>query len=214
MRYSTALFDMDGTLLDTAADIYDMVNHVLQKHGFPAVSQETVVAATGNGAAMLLAACLPEGKDTPDFDGILQEYKDYYAAHPGSKTTLYPGVAELLRELQMRGVKVAIVSNKPDAAAKTLGVQLFPGVPVLGERAGVPRKPAADMIRTMLKQLGADGADAVYIGDSEVDAQTARNAQLDFIGVAWGFRGREKLQKAAPEAAVVDTWKELLEIVG
>lgn len=201
MKYKTFLFDMDGTVLDTIADLRDAVNHTLQSYGFPACDMQRVKDATGNGAKELIAYCLPQGKETPDFETIFAEYKAYYAAHTCIKTKPYEGIAELMAELQANGCKVAIVSNKPDGAVKDLAARFFPGIPAFGE-AGLPRKPAPDMVYHALKVLGADKETAVYVGDSEVDVATAKNAGIDLIAVSWGFRGHEHLAQCGADTIV------------
>lgn len=197
--YRTYLFDMDGTVLDTAGDLCDAVNHTLRARGYPERTVEQVIAATGNGAARLMAESLPEGENTPDFAAILAAYKTYYEAHNCVRTGPYPGMAQLLADLQRRGVRVAIVSNKPHPAAALLGQRFFPGIPVVGESPERRRKPAPDMVDYALTLLGADKAGAVYVGDSEVDAATAKNAGLPLIAVTWGFRSAEALRRLGVE---------------
>ena len=193
--YQTYLFDMDGTVLDTAGDLCDAVNHTLRAWGYPPRTRQQIIDATGNGAARLIAASLPKGEATADFEKILADYKAYYQAHNCVRTAPYPGIPELLSALLRRGAKVAIVSNKPHGAAAALGQRFFPGVPVWGESAERARKPAPDMVRHALAALDADAATAVYVGDSEVDVATARNAGLPLIAVAWGFRSADTLRQ-------------------
>ena len=209
MGYATYLFDMDGTLLDTLADLTAAVNHTLEQHGYPRRTIEQVRKGLGNGAAKLVAAMLPQGEETPGFADIMRDYRAWYQAHACVETCPYPGVPEMLERLRQRGCKVAIVSNKPHGAACELAERFFPGVPTFGERPETPRKPAPDMVFHALAALGAGKENAVYVGDSEVDVQTARNAGLPVIGVAWGFRGREALAAAGAET-IVDTAAELL----
>ena len=209
MGYATYLFDMDGTLLDTLADLTAAVNHTLEQHGYPRRTIEQVRKSLGNGAAKLVAAMLPQGEETPGFADIMRDYRAWYQAHACVETCPYPGVPEMLKRLRQRGCKVAIVSNKPHGAACELAERFFPGVPTFGERPETPRKPAPDMVFHALAALGAGKENAVYVGDSEVDVQTARNAGLPVIGVAWGFRGREALAAAGAET-IVDTAAELL----
>lgn len=209
MGYATYLFDMDGTLLDTLADLTAAVNHTLEQYGYPRRTIEQVRKGLGNGAAKLVAAMLPQGEETPGFADIMRDYRAWYQAHACVETCPYPGVPEMLKRLRQRGCKVAIVSNKPHGAACELAERFFPGVPTFGERPETPRKPAPDMVFHALAALGAGKENAVYVGDSEVDVQTARNAGLPVIGVAWGFRGREVLAAAGAET-IVDTAAELL----
>lgn len=209
MGYATYLFDMDGTLLDTLADLTAAVNHTLARYGYPRRTIEQVRKGLGNGAVKLMAAMLPQGEETPGFADIMRDYRAWYQAHACVETCPYPGVPEMLKRLRQRGCKVAIVSNKPHGAACELAERFFPGVPTFGERPETPRKPAPDMVFHALAALGAGKENAVYVGDSEVDVQTARNAGLPVIGVAWGFRGREALAAAGAET-IVDTAAELL----
>ena len=209
MGYATYLFDMDGTLLNTLADLTAAVNHTLEQYGYPRRTIEQVRKGLGNGAVKLMAAMLPQGEETPGFADIMRDYRAWYQAHACVETCPYPGVPEMLERLRQRGCKVAIVSNKPHGAACELAERFFPGVPTFGERPETPRKPAPDMVFHALAALGAGKENAVYVGDSEVDVQTARNAGLPVIGVAWGFRGREALAAAGAET-IVDTAAELL----
>lgn len=211
MTYKTCLFDMDGTVLDTIADLRDAVNHTLALYGCPACDTQRVRDATGNGARDLIAHCLPQGEETPDFEAIFSAYKSYYAAHSCIKTAPYEGITALLQELREDGCKVAIVSNKPDGAVKELAARFFPGIPAFGE-AGLPRKPAPDMVYHALDVLGADRANAAYIGDSEVDVATAKNAGLELIAVSWGFRSRAHLVQSGA-VTIVDSVAELREKV-
>ena len=209
MIYNTYLFDMDGTLLDTLADLTAAVNHTLEQYGYPRRTIEQVRKGLGTGAVKLMAAMLPQGEETPGFADIMRDYRAWYQAHTCVETCPYPGVPEMLERLRQRGCKVAIVSNKPHGAACELAERFFPGVPTFGESPETPRKPAPDMVFHALTALGAGKEGAVYVGDSEVDVQTARNAGLPVIGVAWGFRGREALAAAGAET-IVDTAAELL----
>ena len=209
MGYATYLFDMDGTLLNTLADLTAAVNHTLEQYGYPRRTIEQVRKGLGNGAVKLMAAMLPQGEETPGFADIMRDYRAWYQAHACVETCPYPGVPEMLERLRQRGCKVAIVSNKPHGAACELAERFFPGVPTFGERPETPRKPAPDMVFHALAALGTGKEGTVYVGDSEVDVQTARNAGLPVIGVAWGFRGREALAAAGAET-IVDTAAELL----
>ena len=208
MTYKTYLFDMDGTLLDTLDDLTAAVNHTMAQYGYPRRTREEVRQGLGNGAVKLIAALLPEGEDTPDFDAIMRDYKAWYQAHTCVLTRPYPGVPELLEHLTRQGCRVAIVSNKPHGAACELAEKFFPGVPTFGESPATPRKPAPDMVFHALASLGAEKDTAVYVGDSEVDVQTARNAGLPLIAVSWGFRGRKALAEAGA-ATIVDAAAEI-----
>lgn len=207
--YTTYLFDLDGTLLDTVQDLTDAVNYIVTKYGYPSCSREQVMAATGNGARELINGCLPNEEATAEFDKILEEFKVYYEAHSCIKTAPYEGMLSLLEKLQAGGCKVGIVSNKPHGAVQELAAKFFPGLPAFGERAGIARKPAPDMVFAALEELGVTAEGAVYIGDSEVDVATAKNAHMPLIAVSWGFRGRELLEQCGA-VQIADTWEEVL----
>ena len=164
-------------------------------------------------ATVSMAAMLPEGEATPGFSDIMRDYKSWYQAHTCVETRPYPGITALLAALRQQGCQIAIVSNKPHTAACERAERFFPGVPTFGESSETPRKPAPDMVFHALTALGAEKDAAVYVGDSEVDVQTARNAGLPLIAVSWGFRGREALAAAGAET-IVDTAAELLAVNG
>lgn len=207
--YTTYLFDLDGTLLDTAQDLTDAVNYIITKYGYNVCSYQQVVDATGNGARELIAGCLPEGVAAAEFDKILEEYKDYYEAHSCIKTAPYEGILPLLETLKKRGCKVGIVSNKPHGAVVELAAKFFPGIPAFGERSGIPRKPAPDMVYAALTELSAEKEGAVYVGDSEVDVATAKSAAMPLIAVSWGFRNRELLESCGA-VQIADMVEEVL----
>ena len=187
------LFDLDGTLLDTIEDLTDAVNYALRYHGYPTRTLEEVCSFVGNGAAKLLALAVPEGVDSAP---VLATYQAYYRTHCQIKTGPYPGVLKAIAELR-KTYPVAIVSNKPDAATKTLCAQYFGDVPARGEAPGCPRKPAPDMLLQTMQTLGVEKA--IYVGDSEVDVVTARNAGMPCISVTWGFRTRQELLEAGAQ---------------
>ena len=207
--YTTYLFDLDGTLLDTAQDLTDAVNYTMTKYGYPACTRQQVVDATGNGARELIGGCLPEGEATAGFEEILEEFRTYYEAHSCIKTAPYDGIMPLLETLKDKGCKVGIVSNKPHGAVQELAAKFFPDIPAFGERAGIPRKPAPDMVYAALTELGAEKEGAVYVGDSEVDVATAKNAAMPLIAVSWGFRSRELLESCGA-VQIADTVEEVL----
>lgn len=219
MNYTTAVFDMDGTVLNTLGDLTDSMNHALAAAGhrhdyteddvrqfFGSGVTVAVIRALAREAGTAMADLEQVGTDhdavTPSVDAeevkkIQDIYTPYYAAHCDRKTGPYDGILEVLKRLRAAGVKTAVVSNKPDIAVQKLVDDLFTGMFDLsvGEMDGVRRKPAPDMTEKALRDLGtADKKDAVYIGDSEIDMQTAENSGLDCISVDWGFRGRTFLE--------------------
>ena len=187
------LFDLDGTLLDTLEDLADAVNFTMDHYGYPRRSLEEVRRFVGNGARRLIALAVPEGADA---EAAFQTFKAYYDAHCRIKTRPYPGIPQTLAELAAE-YPVAIVSNKPDSAVKSLCADYFPGIYALGESPECPRKPAPDMVRKAMESIGVDRC--VYVGDSEVDVLTAQNAGVPCLSVLWGFRDREEIRAAGGE---------------
>ena len=185
------LFDLDGTLLNTLEDLLDATNAALRHFGRPQRTLQELRSFVGNGARNQLRLSLSGREDDPDLDAALEWYKAYYAEHCQIKTAPYPGVPELLERLKGEW-PMAIVSNKPDVAVKTLCAQHFPGIYALGEAPDCPRKPAPDMVFKAMKAIGVEKC--IYVGDSEVDIRTAKNAGVPCISVLWGFRDREVLE--------------------
>ena len=184
------LFDLDGTLLNTLEDLLDATNAALGHFGRPRRTLAELRAFVGNGARNQIRLSLSGRDDDPDLDRVLEWYKEYYGAHCQIKTAPYQGVLEALAELPY---PIAIVSNKPDAAVKTLCAQYFPGIFALGESAACPRKPAPDMVYQAMRAIGVEKC--IYVGDSEVDIRTANNAGVPCVSVLWGFRDREVLEE-------------------
>lgn len=187
------LFDLDGTLLDTLQDLADSVNHALRTHGYPELTLLEIRRFIGNGAASLIAQSVPDGVDSQP---VLDTFRPYYQAHSQVKTAPYPGILDALEKIREK-YPVAIVSNKPDPAVKTLCAHFFPGIFALGEVAGCPRKPAPDMLYKTMNTLQIDRF--VYVGDSEGDVTTAHNAGAKCISVLWGFRDEEELHAAGAD---------------
>ena len=198
MRYEAILFDMDGTVLYTLEDLHDAINAALAHFGMPALTLEQVRAYVGNGSARLVELAVPEGTTEEKRQAVLDWYKPYYDAHCNVKTRPYDGIPELMRQLRAAGLRLVIISNKPDSAVRLLAEDHFPGLLDLavGETARVRRKPWPDMIEVSAARLGLDKSRCLYVGDSEVDVLTARNAGIDCASVCWGFRSREQLLEA------------------
>ena len=213
-KFDTVVFDMDGTLLNTLEDLHDAMNHILKKYGYPEKSLEEVRCAVGNGAGRFMRDMLPGGEENPEYEKLLQEYGAYYQAHCQIKTRPYEGIEELLRELNKRRIRTAIVSNKGDGAVKELNRQYFGEAieTAVGERQGIRRKPAPDSVLEALKLMGSSKETAVYVGDSEVDYHTAANAGMACVLVSWGFRHREQLEELKPDS-IIDRPEELLKIL-
>ena len=197
MRYKLALFDLDGTVLDTLEDLTDATNAAMAMHGYPTHSIDAVRSFVGNGIGNLIRSALPEGTNEAEFHTVLGDFKKYYGEHCADKTKPYDGVLEMLRTLRAAGVQTAVVSNKADFAVKALAERYFKGLfdIAIGEREGVARKPAPDSVLEVMRELGADTAECVYIGDSDVDVLTAKNAGVDGIFVTWGFRSEACLRE-------------------
>ncbi len=192
-QIEAAIFDMDGTLLDTLDDLHAAVNAVLADFGCRPATKERVRESLGFGVERLLEMNVPGGSEHPRFGEIVAAYRAYYPSHAEIRTAPYPGIGELLDRLKTRGIGLAVVSNKPDLSTKKLSDRFFPVMDVvIGEQeaAGIRRKPAPDMVLRAMAELGAAPDKAVYIGDSEVDLETARNAGLTCVSVLWGFRDR------------------------
>lgn len=193
--YKAAVFDLDGTILDTLADLTAAVNAALEKNGFAPRTEEEVCSFVGNGARVLTIRAAGKPLDDGQIDEMLRDFKEYYGLHCADRTRPYAGIPALLGSLRERGVKTAVVSNKTDPAVQALCKRFFPGMFdfVTGERDGIARKPSTDGIDAALCALGVKQGDAVYIGDSDVDILTAHNAGLPCISVTWGFRDGEFL---------------------
>lgn len=204
IKYELAIFDLDGTLLNTLEDLADSMNAVLKQFGYQERSLAEVRNFVGNGIRKLVERSAPSGTASEEIDRMFAAFLPYYKEHCADKTKPYEGIRELLTSLRERGVKIAVVSNKADTAVKTLCEQYFPGFfhEAVGERAGIARKPAPDTVNEVLKNLQTKKAKAVYIGDSEVDVQTAQNAGLDCIAVSWGFRDVTVLKAAGAQNIV------------
>ena len=184
------LFDLDGTLLDTLEDLTDATNYALAAYGYPGRTLPELRRFVGNGAENQIRLSLPDDSKE-DLGKVLATYKPYYTDHCQIKTKPYDGILPALKVLGEK-YPIAIVSNKPDSAVKALSADYFPGIYALGETPDCPRKPAADMVFKAMEAIGADRC--VYVGDSEVDVLTARNAGVPCVCVLWGFRDREDME--------------------
>ena len=203
MTYNTYIFDLDGTLLDTLQDLAASVNYALRQHHMPEHSMDDVRHFVGNGVRLLMERAVPGGASNPMFDVAFDTFRQHYMQHSLDTTRPYDGIPELIHELHARGCHMAVVSNKMMAATQELVRHFFPDIHVaIGEHEaeGIRKKPAPDTVFAALRQLGYPLPTtrkgerlAVYVGDSDVDLATARNAALPCISVLWGFRDREFL---------------------
>lgn len=195
MKYELAIFDLDGTLLNTIDDLSDSCNFILQKNNFPVHTNAEIKSFVGNGIPKLIERALP--KDVPQYtkNDILRQFIAYYREHSAVKTRVYPGISDLLQSLKQNGVRIAVNTNKHEETSKYLCDAFFPGLigVVCGGREDVPHKPNPAGVQKILKSEKIEASKTVYIGDSDVDIETAKNAGTDSIAAAWGFRGKEFL---------------------
>lgn len=213
--FKTVIFDLDGTLLDTLDDLWAAVNAALEKFGYPPRTKEEVRAFIGNGIVKLMQRAVGD-ENCGNFQEILAEFKRYYGVHCADKTKEYAGVTLLLRALNARGVKTAVVSNKADFAVKALAAQYFDGLLSVAvgedEAHGIRKKPAPDSLLSVMDGLGAARESTLYVGDSEVDIQTAENAGVACLSVTWGFKDRKFLAENGAQA-YVDSPLEILDFL-
>ena len=204
MQYRYVFFDLDGTLLDTLDDLRDSVNTILSKYSLPPITSYEAAHFLGNGAKHLVHCSLKDQVPPEKEEEILNEYKAWYQDHCRIKTAPYPGVMELLSNLKAAGCLTAVVSNKPDPAVRELNTYFFGNLVevAIGEKKEIRRKPAPDMLLEAMRLLEAESEECIYVGDTEVDLQTAANAGLRCISVAWGFRSVEELRTAGAETIV------------
>lgn len=195
MKYKAIIFDLDGTLTDTLEDLYLSTNYALRSCELPERKLEEVRRFVGNGVKKLIERAVPEGTEPRMVEQCFEAFHAHYMIHCQDHTRLYPGIASLLTALHAKGYSMAVVSNKIQEGVTELARHFFHGVidVAIGERPNIPRKPAPDMVQTALAQLGVEASEAVYVGDSDVDLQTAANAGLPCISVLWGFRNRDFL---------------------
>lgn len=204
MRYELAIFDMDGTILNTLEDLTAAANYALTAHGYPTRSLDEIRNFVGNGIRKTVERAVPAGTDDTSVEQVYKSFCSYYEVHNKDNTKPYPGVCELIKVLKDAGCKTAVVSNKAHAAVLELVDEFFDGLfdVAIGEMPGVNRKPAPDSVFSVLDKLNIPGAQAVYIGDSDVDAATARNSGLDLIAVDWGFKSRAFLEEIGADTIV------------
>ena len=210
------IFDLDGTLLNTIADLAAATNQALQYYGYPTHETEAYRFSVGNGINKLFERALPEGERTEEnVLKIRSQFIPYYDEHNADLSRPYPGISELLKTLQQQGIMIAVASNKYQAATRKLIAHYFPEinfVEVLGQREGIPAKPDPSIINEIMTKAGVKQEDILYVGDSNVDMQTAHHAGVTAIGVAWGFRPRTELEALHP-AHIIEKAEELLPLL-
>lgn len=212
MRFKAVLFDMDGTVLNTLGDLTFAMNHTLGLYSLPGIDEEEMKHFLGNGARYLVEHVLQGRGRTDMTEELLPTYMEFYENRGAVETAPYEGISELFECLSKAGAECAIVSNKPDGAVQLLARRFFKGYRAIGERLNVRRKPAPDMLLSMLEEMNYSREDAVYIGDSEVDLQTAAAAGVPCIAVTWGFRSRQQLIDSGAET-IADSVDELKRIL-
>ncbi len=208
------LFDMDGTLLNTLEDLYYSTNAALAVYGFPKRTIEEVRQFVGNGLRNLMRQAVPDGEENSHFEDCMKTFKEHYGVHLDDHTGPYPGILKMLQILAEKGYVMGVVSNKPDFAVKDLAKRYF-GEHILvaiGESEKVRRKPAPDTVEQAARALGVSMEDCIYVGDSEVDLETAKNCKIPCVSVSWGFRERELLEKLGAKE-IADTTEELVKIL-
>lgn len=194
-KYKTYIFDLDGTLLSTLADLAASTNYALRTHHMPERSLDEVRRFVGNGVKKLMERAIPDGLNNPLFEETFATFRQHYMQHNLDTTQPYPGIMQLLEQLKAEDKNIAVVSNKFYAATRELCRHFFGDlVPVaIGEREDIRKKPAPDTVIEALHELGVDKEGAVYIGDSDVDIMTAKNSGMPCVSVLWGFRDKEFL---------------------
>lgn len=212
MRYQLAIFDMDGTILDTLDDLAASTNHALVCSGLPERTTDEVRRFVGNGVGELIDRAVPEGTDDAVKEKVIEDFRNHYGEHCFDRTGPYKGIRKCIDALKEAGMKVAVVSNKMDYAVAELCDRFFPGVfdAAVGEKEGIRRKPWPDSVEHVISQLGAAKEKTVYIGDSEVDIETAKNAGIDEIAVVWGFRNKDFLKERGA-SVLAESPEELLD---
>ena len=209
------IFDLDGTLLNTIDDLGDSVNYVLKKHNYPTFSIEEYKYKVGNGMRKLIERSLPKHEQTDEkIEKILAEFMAYYGEHKMDKTAPYDNIEQLLKTLKQKGIKTAVVTNKAHISAKPLMDEVFPNLfdAVIGQKDGVPTKPDPTSVFAVMKELGVSSDECLYLGDSGVDMQTAKNAGIFGIGVLWGFRKADELIENGAKK-LINNPQELLELL-
>lgn len=200
----TIIFDLDGTLLDTLDDLFISVNHALRSHGYPERSRQEVRSFLGNGIRQLVRLSVPGHTTDREFEETLRSFRTHYVEHCMDRTRPYPGIPALLDNLKSQGIKMGIVSNKLHTAVQELNRRFFSDymTTAIGESATIRRKPCPDAVLLALRELGSSPDKALYVGDSEVDIATARNAGIACVTVLWGFRDKDFLLRAGAQTCI------------
>jgi len=212
---SLLIFDLDGTLLDTVADLAASTNYALKQCGFPVHKASDYKFFIGNGINKLFERVLPEGVKTQDNILLIRlHFLEYYGEHNADLTTPYPGISDMLLHLQETGINLAVASNKYQKGTEKLIEHFFPEIKfisVLGQRENVPTKPDPTIVYDILSIANVEKQLVLYIGDSGVDMHTAQNSGIEAVGVTWGFRPRAEMEEFSP-AYIVDNPQEIIQI--
>ncbi len=214
MRYKLVIFDLDGTLLDTIDDLKEAVNHAMSLRGFPTFTREEVMAMVGHGARNLMRKALPDGhKDDDMVDAAYNDFKAYYITHIDVHTKPFSGIHDLLTQLHQEGVMLAVASNKFQEGTERLIKEFFPEIPfvaVLGGRPDFPLKPDPEIVSEVLRKAGVEKKDAVMVGDSDTDMETAANGGVMGIAVNWGYRDMSSVKNLLVANSVEELHQRLL----
>ena len=213
MKYELVIFDLDGTILDTLGELMIAFNHALSKSGISPVTREIMRSRVGNGARNLVKKSIIDHPEA-DEEKILSDYREYYNLHCTENTDPYPGIPELFLDLKAHGIKIAVATNKSDAAARKLCEHCFPDTIdiVQGHVEGLPHKPDPAIINNMLKTFGISREKTLIVGDSDVDILTADNAKTDHISVGWGYKDKEVLIRNGADR-IISSAQELKTII-
>ncbi|MBR5437925.1 MAG: HAD family hydrolase [Clostridia bacterium] len=211
--YKSVIFDLDGTLLDTLDDLMNAVNFALREFSFPERSREEIRSFIGNGVIKLMERSTPDGTDDITQEKCLNVFRKYYLEHMADNTAPYEGIIPLLEKLKELDIKTAVVSNKLHSAVAGLCEDYFPSLDIaLGVSEEKERKPAPLNVYRAMEMMNSDTSNTIYVGDSDVDVQTAHNASLKCIGVTWGFRDRKDLLAHSCDF-IADTTDEVLKLI-
>ena len=210
------VFDLDGTLINSLEDLADSANHILTQHGFPTHPVDAYRYFVGDGVRKLIERILPpEERNDTQIEQCREEFVAYYKIHMEDKTSVYEGITELLTELKSRGLKIAVATNKVHIAVEPLMAKYFPGIrfdSLIGQREGIPVKPNPQIMYDILKETGCEPPKALHVGDTATDMQLASNAGVESVGVLWGYRPLDELQKAGAQH-IIQHPLDLLEII-
>lgn len=214
MKYKTLIFDLDGTLLNTLLDLASSVNYAMRECGFNERTTDEIRRFIGNGVAVLIQRSVPDGTSEEEYKKALDIFKTHYKENSRNNTAPYDGICDLLRKLKEDGYNLAIVSNKVDFAVKDLRDEFFNGLidVAIGDSDATRTKPEPDMVYKAIEELGVDKESCIYIGDTDVDIETARNSGMDCISVSWGFRLRSELEEYGA-TMIADCAEDILKFV-